>query len=713
MSAPHHSNTSYRFSHPLMGPFLPPPGRMPAWPFAEIGHWHVDVAAEADDWRRGLAEWRAEHLLRIGYDDAQYRRPETRWAQANFVHTVVMVEDRLFYDPDAQRYTVDRYLDELEARIGRVDSALLWQVYPNIGIDDRNHFDLLRDLPGGTAGLAGAVADFHRRGVRVFLATAPWDNGTRAEPGPHWTALAELLADSGADGINGDTYHGVPTAFLNACAAHDHPVVAQPENMAHAGDHALAWNVQSWLKRVPTGPIPSVPKLKWLEPRHIQNIENRWSSQRTNDLQHAFFAGLGYNAWENVFGTVNRFTPRDAETLRRVARIQRRFAALLVAPDWEPYAATLQPDLYGSRWPGERETLWTLVNRNEYPLAGEAIGVPHRVGARYFDLWAGCALTPRIVGDRALLSLPFEGHGFGAVLAVDGDAVPDDLAAFLADSAAATGPLGTLSATWRALPQAIVPVAPTARRADAPAGMVAIPAGEFDFVVQGIEIEGFTQEGLDVQYPWEPSPRRRHRHRMAVAAFHIDRHPVTNADYARFLADSGYRPADPANFLRHWIDGAPPPGAGDRPVTWVGIEDARAYAAWAGKRLPREWEWQYAAQGTDGRRYPWGGAWDAAAVPPVATGRAFPDLSPVGCHPRGASPFGVEDLVGTIWQWTDEFRDDRTRAAVLRGGSPYQPQTSHWYFPQGYALDQHGKYLLMAPCRDRSAGIGFRCVVDA
>ena len=69
-------------------------------------------------------------------------------------------------------------------------------------------------------------------------------------------------------------------------------------------------------------------------------------------------------------------------------------------------------------------------------------------------------------------------------------------------------------------------------------------------------------------------------------------------------------------------------------------------------------------------------------------------------------PSGVELI-------TSEFFDEHTRAASLRGGSRYQPQTSHWYFPQAYQLDQHGKYLLMAPCKDRSAGIGFRCVVDA
>ena len=100
-------------------------------------------------------------------------------------------------------------------------------------------------------------------------------------------------------------------------------------------------------------------------------------------------------------------------------------------------------------------------------------------------------------------------------------------------------------------------------------------------------------------------------------------------------------------------------------------------------------------------------------VPPQSTAREMPPPADVDAHPQGASPFGVLDLVGNVWQWTDEFHDEHTRAAVLRGGSSYQPQTSHWYFPQAYRLDQHGKYLLMAPGKDRSGCIGFRCVVDA
>jgi formylglycine-generating enzyme required for sulfatase activity len=94
-------------------------------------------------------------------------------------------------------------------------------------------------------------------------------------------------------------------------------------------------------------------------------------------------------------------------------------------------------------------------------------------------------------------------------------------------------------------------------------------------------------------------------------------------------------------------------------------------------------------------------------------GRELPGPAQVDLHPRAASALGVADLVGNVWQWTDEYVDEHTRAAVLRGGSYYRPQGAEWYFPQAYGLDQHGKYLLMAPSKDRSGTVGFRCVMDA
>jgi gamma-glutamyl hercynylcysteine S-oxide synthase len=101
------------------------------------------------------------------------------------------------------------------------------------------------------------------------------------------------------------------------------------------------------------------------------------------------------------------------------------------------------------------------------------------------------------------------------------------------------------------------------------------------------------------------------------------------------------------------------------------------------------------------------------AVPVPEKGRVLRSPDDSDAHPMGASVFGVMDLIGNVWQWTDEYVDEHTRAAILRGGSYYQPQGSVWYFPQAYRNDQHGKLLLMAPGKDRAGTLGFRCVVDA
>jgi iron(II)-dependent oxidoreductase len=711
--SPHRTTSDVKFSHALTGPYLPTPGTVPSWPFQDMGRWTIDVAGAANEWLTGLREWRREHRLRIGLDDSLYRHPDLRWSQANFVHALTMVEDLFFFDPDTGRYTVDRYLDDLETRFGGVDSVLLWYIYPNIGVDDRGQFDLVHDLPGGFDGLRQVVSDFHRRGVKVFLPTMPWDHGTREGDAPDWERMADIVAAVGADGINGDTYSGVPRAFHDACKARGKAVVLQPESTAQAGDHILSWNLQSWTKRVPNDSIPTVVKLKWIEPRHIVQIENRWSRERWSDLQHAFFNGIGYVAWENVFGFVNRLTDRDAATLRRVAAIQRRFAGLLVTDDWIPYDRTLQAGVFASRWPGSKRTLWTLINRQEYALSGEQLAVAHIDGAAYVDLWNGRAVTPRIADCCAYFDVELEARGFAALLQLAPGADREGLDAFLTDMAShAASPLAGLSSAWSSAQQQVVPIGPTRAYGQAPETMVSIPAATFDFTVHGLVIEGYAAEGVDVQYPWEPNARRSHRHRMDIAAFAIDRFPVTNAEYKEFLDASRYAPADPHNFLSHWVGSTPAPGSERQPVVWVGLEDARAYAAWAGKRLPREWEWQYAAQGTDGRRYPWGNDWQEEAAPPPSLDRTMPALADVDAHPSGASPFGVMAMTGHVWQWTDEYHDAHVRAAVVRGGSPYQPHSSHWYFPQGYALDQHGKYLLMAPSKDRSAGIGFRCAID-
>jgi len=668
------------------------------------------TAEDHDAWLADIRHWRSEHLIRVGYDGSRYDLPALKWTQSSFFQPQMMVQDRYFYDPVSRHYTVDRYLDDLDKRYGGIDAVLIWPTYPNMGIDDRNQHDLIRSMPGGVAGVRQMIADFHKRGVRVLFPMMMWDQGTR-DPGKPWPqAIAELMAELGADGINGDTQDGVPLAFSVAADKVGHPLAFEPED--GPSDEALAWNVMTWGQY--TFPFaPLVDKYKWLEPRHMVNISDRWNRDKTNDLQFAFFNGVGWESWENIWGIWNGITPRDAEATRRVAAIERAVAPFLSSIEWEPLAPMLRFGVFASRWPLDHQTVWTIVNRNEFDVEGQEIELQPEEGMRYFDLYHGTELKPEHNAlGKTVLSFTVEAHGYGALLAARTapNAGIQTLMSKMKEMSAK--PLASYSHEWRVLPQQIVPIAATKPPTSSPAGMMKIPAGEFLFKVQGIEIEGSNDIGVDVQYPWEDSPRRFHEHPMSVKSFWIDTYPVTNAQFKKFLDSTHYHPQDDLNFLRDWKDGSFPAAWDDKPVTWVSLEDARAYAAWTGKRLPHEWEWQYAAQGSDGRMYPWGNDWNASAVPVPDKSRTVGGPDAVDAHPQGSSPFGVMDLVGNVWQWTEEFTDDHTRAGILRGGEYYQPQGSIWYFPQAYKLNEHGKLLLTAPGLDRSGGIGFRCVQD-
>lgn len=666
---------------------------------------------EHESWLVDITHWRNERRIRIGYDGSRYDLPVLKWTQSSFIQPQMMVEDRYFYDAVAMRYTVDRYLDDLEKRYGGIDAVLIWPTYPNMGIDNRNQQDMIRSMPGGVAGVRQMITDFHRRGVRVLFPMMMWDQGTRDLGIPWPQTIASLMAEIGADGINGDTQDGVPLAFSLAADKIGHPLAFEPEG--GPSDEALAWNVMTWGQyQFPFTPL--VDKYKWLETRHMVNISHRWNRDKTDDLQFAFFNGIGWESWENIWGIWNGITPRDAEATRRVATIERGVAPFLISKDWEPMSPMLRYGVYASRWPLAEQTVWTIVNRNEYDVDGDQMDVPAIEGIRYLDLYHGVELKPQNrTGGRAALVFSIEAKGYAAILATNSQ--PEEkIGTLMSKMKALTAtPLATYSHEWKFQPQQIVPIQATKAASNAPAGMVKIPEVDFLFKVSGIEIEGFNDMGVDVQYPWEDSPRRFHEHPMHIRAFYIDKYPVTNSEFKKFLDATHYHPKDDLNFLRDWKDGAFPNGWENRPVTWVSQDDARTYANWAGKRLPHEWEWQYAAQGSEQRLYPWGTQWDAAAVPEPDKSRSMVGPDPVDAHPKGASPFGIMDMVGNIWQWTEEFVDEHTRGGILRGGSYYQPQGSIWYFPQAYRLDEHGKLLLVSPSMDRSGTVGFRCVVDS
>jgi len=137
----------------------------------------------------------------------------------------------------------------------------------------------------------------------------------------------------------------------------------------------------------------------------------------------------------------------------------------------------------------------------------------------------------------------------------------------------------------------------------------------------------------------------------------------------------------------------------NHPIVSVSWDDAAAFAAWAGLSLPTEEEWEKAARGTDGREYPWGNQWDAAKCC-NSVGQSAKRTTPVGQYPAGASPYGVQDMAGNVWEWCDSWYSVNS-SRVLRGGS--------WggAYPDGFrASDRGGRDPTYRLC-----GFGFRCVL--
>ena len=206
--------------------------------------------------------------------------------------------------------------------------------------------------------------------------------------------------------------------------------------------------------------------------------------------------------------------------------------------------------------------------------------------------------------------------------------------------------------------------------------VVEVPAGPFIMGSDGFEREaGYRLDeqayGHSRTRQWKWYDREAGRGTVTTAAFAITRTPITNAQYAAFVAETGHRAPDVRPDVwrsyglihpyertrRHaWRNGRPPAGRADHPVVLVSHADVRAYAAWLSDRtgqtwrLPSETEWEKAARGVDGRRFPWGDAFTPARLNSHDAGPF--DTMPVGSFPDGASPFGLLDAAGQVFEWT-------------------------------------------------------------
>jgi serine/threonine-protein kinase len=192
-------------------------------------------------------------------------------------------------------------------------------------------------------------------------------------------------------------------------------------------------------------------------------------------------------------------------------------------------------------------------------------------------------------------------------------------------------------------------------------------------------------------------------HPVNVNSFYLDDKEVTNEQYSTFIRKTGYGPPP------SWKDGTYPPGESQLPVSNVSWYDATAYAKWAGKRLPTEAEWEYAARGTDGRLYPWGNDWSEQRSNSGEEHKGKPVA--VGSYPKGASFFGVLDMAGNVSEWVDdEFK-------LYPGSSAKSQEVGLKVYKGGSYAASKGDQVTFARWSDHPTvkypDVGFRCAKDA
>lgn len=229
-----------------------------------------------------------------------------------------------------------------------------------------------------------------------------------------------------------------------------------------------------------------------------------------------------------------------------------------------------------------------------------------------------------------------------------------------------------------------------------PNEMILIPAGAF--------IRG-TDQRMSDEGP---------QHNVTLGDFYIDKYEVTNLQYQQFIDATHRKSPD------HFENRTFPEGKADHPVTFVSWHDAQAYCAWAGKRLPSDQEWEKAARGTDGRTYPWGNVFDINKVnSPVRwkTLKLEGDTTPVGAFDEGVSPYGVHDMSGNVWEWTDSWyvaypgnskmtENYGEKYKTLKGGSWWDCS----FYKCGISAPVYNRAFFLRNTKNKS--FGFRCAKD-
>lgn len=683
------------------------------------------------------------------FDNTLFERDDLKWIRNKYMMILQAAWDHNYFDKNDKKYHFKEYIEEGKRLLGGIDVFCIWPTWPRLGLDQRNQWDLYADLPGGLNKMKELANYGQENGTKFFISYNPWDQSTRKEN--IYTGMGRLLKATDADGVVLDT-QGASNDSLQLTADAIKPgIIMYSEGMAVPKD--MPGIVSGRVHDAIFMP-PPLNMNKYIKPdfaifRVCQLNEGRLH----RETGVSFFNGIGTE--------INTFRPgrqswmeEEYRYLGKTLMTLRENTSNFTALDWLPLLPTLADSIWVNKWPGENKTIYTVFSLIPEGYDAPLFETKISEGKHYISLWNHKELESVKINNKYYL--PVEVRSFNRSwlnsrregnidciaefpelinlhLILDRlslDALAGDEFRIWAgnptyETSCKKYPVKKLDLNLRELfgryegkfviqlfnkdeiiDERIVEVkASTSRlvsvfkrtpRADkTPDRMVFIPKAKMKY--------NPSNNDAFIPYPLYDN------NYIDIQEFYMDIYPVTNKDYFEFINSSAYQPHDTSNYLKNWINEKYPKNMADHPVVWVSLNDAKAYAEWAGKRLPTDAEWQWAAQGGDGRKWPWGEEFDSSKC-----NNASMKLSSVEAFPQGKNPFGLMDLVGNVWQMTsDEYDNGAYYFSLIRGGSYYNPTSSWWYVKGGpQLLNLNQMYLQTGPGFDRSATVGFRLVKD-
>jgi iron(II)-dependent oxidoreductase len=703
------------------------------------------------NWQEGLRLMFQERWIYDleNFDTSLYDRDDLKWIRHAYIIFLQFAWDQAFYSRDQGLYMLEEQVSHGIELFGGYDIIGIWPTWPRLGLDERNQFDLYRDMPGGLKKLKSLSDYLREHDSKFFISYNQWDESTNKEN--HFEALNRIISEVGADGVVLDAT-GKSSPDLQEAADEARPgVIMYSEGMAIPLDmpRIVAGRVHDAIQYQPELNLNKLikPEFGIFRVCHIRD------GNLHREAAISFLNGIGTEIINFVPGRP-AWIEEDLAYLGRTTMILRENTSAFNNPGWTPLIETLKDSIWVNKWIDGQKEIYTVYSLIPGGFSGPLFPAEKREDYHFVSLWNHEEIEPVVSAQSVYI--PVSINSFNkSDLGTRNEGSNECIARFpvmlnasrKGDSIMIQAEQGYIIMVWKGNPgyqneSFTIPsgnhslsfmnafgnyddkivlqlfdrnelkdecilkwpsgkpwITSVSKRTklypDVPERMVFIQGGKFLF-------------GPSVPDQFIPYPDYAGKE-VEINSFCIDKYPVTNSGYFRFVRQSGYIPADTTNYLRHWKNGKYLQGTADLPVVNISYEDALAYARWAGKRLPTEQEWQFAAQGNDRRTWPWGNEFRKEFCNNGRKG-----LMPVTTWPEGCNPSGVCDLTGNVWQMTnDMYSNGSHRFVIIRGGSWYNPTSSEWYIKGGpRPLDQTQMLLMVSPGFDRSSTVGFRCAAD-